>query len=55
MDTNELFSELSISLFGQPVTTQDILIAEIQPHFGAHVVHIWVAGVGISNRAQAER
>lgn len=34
-DVNELFSELGISLFRQPITTQDILTAEIQPHFSA--------------------
>lgn len=34
-DASELFSELSISLFGQPVTATDILTAEIRPHFGA--------------------
>lgn len=32
----ELFSDLSISLLGQPLTTQDILAAEIQPHFSAY-------------------
>ena len=33
-DASELLSELSISLFGQPVTATDILTAEIRPHFG---------------------
>ena len=33
-DASELFSELSISLFGQPMTATDILTAEIKPHFG---------------------
>ncbi len=31
----ELFSDLSISLLGQPLTAQDILTAEIQPRFSA--------------------
>lgn len=35
-DVSELFSELSISLFGQPMTATDILTAEIKPHFGEH-------------------
>ncbi len=33
-DVSELFSELSISLFGQPTTATDILTAEIKPQFG---------------------
>ena len=32
----ELFSDISISLLGQPLTTQDILAAEIQPYFSAY-------------------
>ena len=39
-DVCELLSELSISLFGQPVTAQDILTAEIQPHFGDRLCYL---------------
>ena len=38
-DACELFSELSISLFGQPVTATDILTTEVQPHFGECAPH----------------
>jgi len=46
-DVCELLSELSISLFGQPMTAQDILTAEIQPDFGdplRYLVSYWRHG-----------
>ena len=55
MDTNELFSELSISLFGQPVTAQDILMAEIQPHIGARTLHTFVLVAGQIQACTDER
>ena len=42
----ELCSDLSISLLGQPLTTQDIIAAEIQPYFSAYTS---LCSVGLLN------
>ena len=51
-DISELFSELSISLFGQPVTATDILTAEIKPHFGEQCLPSGIRNSFTSHSAQ---